>query len=74
LAVSTIQVILLRVLSADPTSAGFQILSFMVGYVLGLVSGAVFLPFWQAIKAVIYYDLRSRREGLGLQMRDFGSQ
>jgi hypothetical protein len=74
LAVSTIQVLLLRVLSADPTSAGFQMLSFMVGYVLGLVSGAVFLPFWQAIKAVIYYDLRSRREGLGLQMRDFGSQ
>jgi hypothetical protein len=33
--------------------------------------GAIFvLPFWQAIKAVIYYDLRSRREGLGLQIRD----
>jgi hypothetical protein len=46
----------------------------MVAYILGLVSGALFLPFWQAIKAVIYYDLRSRREGLGLQMRDFGSQ
>lgn len=33
--------------------------------------GAIFvLPFWQAIKAVIYYDLRSRREGFGLQIRD----
>ncbi len=74
LAVSTIQVILLRILSADPKSVGFQILLFMVAYILGLVSGALFLPFWQAIKAVIYYDLRSRREGLGLQMRDFGSQ
>ncbi|MBN3881696.1 MAG: DUF975 domain-containing protein [Nostoc sp.] len=41
-------------------------------FVLGslfLVS-AVILPFWQAIKAVIYYDLRSRREGLGLKLRD----
>ncbi|HAT12650.1 MAG TPA: hypothetical protein DCS91_02700 [Microcoleaceae bacterium UBA11344] len=28
------------------------------------------LPFWQVIKAVIYYDLRSRKEGLGLQLRD----
>jgi hypothetical protein len=28
------------------------------------------MPFWQSIKAVIYYDLRSRREGLGLQLRD----
>lgn len=25
-------------------------------------------PFWQAIKAVIYYDLRNRREGMGLQL------
>jgi MFS family permease len=40
--------------------------------VLGLIilSGAVMLPFWQAIKAVIYYDMRSRREGLGLTLRD----
>lgn len=29
----------------------------------------VTLPFWQSIKAIIYYDLRSRREGLGLQLR-----
>lgn len=71
---SIIQSSLLRILQADPTSAGFQILSFLVGYVLGLVSGVVFLPFWQAIKAVIYYDLRSRREGLGLQVRDSGWQ
>jgi hypothetical protein len=27
------------------------------------------LPFWQALKAVIYCDLRSRREGLGLKLR-----
>jgi hypothetical protein len=28
------------------------------------------IPFWQAIKAAIYYDLRARREGLGLKLRD----
>ncbi len=28
------------------------------------------LAFWQAIKAVIYYDLRNRKEGLDLQLRD----
>jgi hypothetical protein len=27
------------------------------------------LPFWQILKAVIYCDLRSRREGLGLKLR-----
>lgn len=37
---------------------------------LSFASGAVQLPFWQAIKAVIYYDLRTRKEGLGLKLRD----
>lgn len=68
--VSLIQAILIRVLAIEPTSVGLPILSFIVGYILGLVSGTVLLPFWQAIKAVIYYDLRSRKEGLDLQMRD----
>jgi hypothetical protein len=31
---------------------------------------ALIIPFWQVIKAIIYYDLRSRKEGLGLQIRD----
>ncbi|TAF05937.1 MAG: DUF975 domain-containing protein [Nostocales cyanobacterium] len=39
---------------------------------LGIIlsSNAMILPFLQTVKAVIYYDLRSRREGLGLQLRD----
>jgi hypothetical protein len=39
---------------------------------LGIIisSNAAILPFLQTVKAVIYYDLRSRREGLGLQLRD----
>jgi hypothetical protein len=32
--------------------------------------GPVVIPFWQPMKAIIYYDLRSRKEGLGLQIRD----
>ena len=28
-----------------------------------LGGGMLILPFWQAVKAVLYYDLRSRREG-----------
>ncbi|MEL6765370.1 MAG: DUF975 domain-containing protein, partial [Cyanobacteria bacterium J06607_6] len=27
-------------------------------------------PFFQSLKAVLYYDLRNRREGLDLQFRD----
>lgn len=37
---------------------------------LSILSGAIQLPFWQAVKAVVYYDLRTRKEGLGLKLRD----
>lgn len=67
---SLLQGALLTILSTQSTSVAFQLLSFLVGYILGLVSGVLLLPFWQAIKAVVYYDLRSRREGLGMQLRD----
>jgi membrane-anchored glycerophosphoryl diester phosphodiesterase (GDPDase) len=33
-------------------------------------SSALILAFWQSLKAVIYYDLRTRREGLGLKLRE----
>lgn len=48
----------------------YAILSSLVGLVITLISAALVVPFWQSIKAVIYYDLRSRREGLGLRIRD----
>lgn len=51
-------------------SPSFLALSTLFSYLVGLVSGIVILPLWQAIKAVVYYDLRSRREGLDLQLRD----
>ena len=34
-----------------------------------LISGAFMIPFWQSIKAVIYYDLRVRREGMDINLR-----
>ncbi|MBW4441476.1 MAG: glycerophosphoryl diester phosphodiesterase membrane domain-containing protein [Plectolyngbya sp. WJT66-NPBG17] len=54
---------------SDPGVAAIAILLFLV---VSLVSSALVTPFWQVIKAVIYYDLRSRREGLGLELRDRG--
>ncbi|WP_315787284.1 DUF975 domain-containing protein [Fischerella sp. JS2] len=52
-------------------NSGFGLLFAVIILALSFASGAVILPFWQAIKAVIYYDLRSRREGLGLKLRDY---
>lgn len=45
-------------------------ISGLIILVVSLLSSALITPFWQVIKAVIYYDLRSRKEGLGLQLRD----
>ncbi len=44
-------------------------LSFLIVTVISLISGALMMPFWQVIKAVVYYDLRSRREGFGLTLQ-----
>ncbi|MBR8839868.1 MAG: DUF975 domain-containing protein [Stigonema ocellatum SAG 48.90 = DSM 106950] len=53
-------------------SSGIYNLLFSITLLLILIftSGAVIAPFWYSIKAVVYYDLRSRREGLGLRLRD----
>ncbi|MEP0916234.1 hypothetical protein NC981_05345 [Leptolyngbya sp. DQ-M1] len=55
--------------TVDPGVAAIALLLFVV---VSLASSALITPFWQVIKAVIYYDLRSRREGLGLELRDRG--
>jgi hypothetical protein len=34
------------------------------------IGAILVIPLWQTIFSVIYYDLRTRREGLGLQLRD----
>ncbi len=65
---SIIQIILALLLPSD--SVIFGLLYFLLILGLSFASGALLIPFWQAIKAVIYYDLRSRREGMGLQLRD----
>lgn len=35
----------------------------------GILGSIVILPFWQTTKAVLYCDLRSRREGFGLKLQ-----
>ena len=42
----------------------------VVYFGLSFALGALQLPFTQAVKAVVYYDLRTRKEGLGLNLRD----
>ncbi|NEQ42139.1 MAG: DUF975 domain-containing protein [Leptolyngbya sp. SIOISBB] len=45
----------------------FAILVFLA---LTILIGILTAPFFQTIKSVLYYDLRSRREGMDIQFRD----
>jgi hypothetical protein len=53
----------------DTESVLYNVLT-LVGFLTSLLGGTLVMPFWQALKAVLYFDLRNRREGLGLQLRD----
>ncbi|HEY9651444.1 MAG TPA: hypothetical protein V6C95_12325, partial [Coleofasciculaceae cyanobacterium] len=44
-----------------PDSPNFFFLLYLLILPISFASGSLLMPFWQAIKAVIYYDLRSRR-------------
>lgn len=63
-----VNAVLLSLYSAD--SSTYEVLSSLIGYPINLIVGLIAIPFWQAIRAVIYYDLRGRREGLGLNLPD----
>lgn len=47
----------------------FAIVSLLLNFAVTFAGSALLVPFWQSIKAVIYYDLRSRKEGMGLDLR-----
>ncbi len=63
-----IQSVLTALLGAQ--SSLYWLVYYILVLPLSFGFGALVLPFWQAMKAIIYYDLRSRKEGLGLKMRD----
>ncbi|MFB2933708.1 hypothetical protein ACE1B6_00360 [Aerosakkonemataceae cyanobacterium BLCC-F154] len=56
-------------IGTEPGTSLYAIIQ-LISFILSLLGGAIIMPFWQAVKAVIYYDLRSRREGLDLRLRD----
>ena len=60
-------------LESDAPSAAALLgllLAALVFVVLAIVVSIFTAPFFQTIKSVLYYDLRSRREGIDIQFRD----
>ncbi|MEL6440067.1 MAG: DUF975 domain-containing protein [Cyanobacteria bacterium J06621_8] len=48
--------------------ASFSLALSIFQLVFNALTTALIIPFWQSIKAVIYYDLKVRREGMGLDL------
>ncbi len=61
---------LITALTIRNENPGLVVLLRFVDIAVRIVLSALIMPYWQVIKAVVYYDLRARREGLGLQLRD----
>jgi hypothetical protein len=53
----------------QPPASAAYIVSQAINLVLSLLLELFLMPFWQVIKSVVYFDLRSRLEGADLQMR-----
>ena len=66
IASTILQMVLGAVLSSNTELFGS--LLFLFTLVISIAAGAFLIPFWQSIKAVIYYDLLVRREGFGLSI------
>jgi hypothetical protein len=60
--------LLLQGLFFQPAELGAVIA--VINLPLSILLTALPIPFWQSIKAVIYYDLLTQKEGLGLNLRD----
>jgi hypothetical protein len=50
-------------ISGDPATQAMGKSLVSLGLLLNLLSELFIMPFWQAIKAIVYADLRNRREG-----------
>ena len=63
-----LRLILIAIFPQD--SPIFALIYFPIFVLVYFAIIATLVPFWQAIKAVVYYDLRIRREGIDIQLRD----
>jgi uncharacterized RDD family membrane protein YckC len=63
---STLQVVLIGLAGSD--NSVLLAVVYLASFAIGMVGIVVTLPLSQAIKGVLYFDLRNRREGLQLQL------
>lgn len=54
----------------DNTENDFFVGSFLIA-IVNILTGLLTMPFWQAVKAVTYYDIRCRKEGVDLKLSNY---
>jgi hypothetical protein len=68
--VTVMQAIVTAAVPAGDSLSIASLLGLLVTYLISFTVSILIVPLWQSISAAIYYDLRSRREGLGLGLRE----
>ncbi|MBD2460470.1 hypothetical protein H6G89_05375 [Oscillatoria sp. FACHB-1407] len=53
----------------EPASPTYFVV-YGISLITSFIGWIIVFPFWQSVKSVLYYDLRNRREGFGLKLRD----
>ncbi|WRH65124.1 MAG: hypothetical protein RSE13_14325 [Planktothrix sp. GU0601_MAG3] len=51
----------------SPDSYTYKLIVNLFSIAINIIIGALFLPFWQSIAGVLYYDLKVRQEGISLK-------
>jgi hypothetical protein len=62
--------IILRLIQSPLSESSTEIIVPIFIYGLFIFASILMMPFWQSLKAVLYYDLCNRREGFMLNLRD----
>lgn len=68
--VQVLSVVLQGILAVwlDPMNPLFTLLIVLLSGGLGAIANILLIPFWQVLKAVVYYDLKTRRDGIDLSL------
>lgn len=69
LAVSFLLALVLPIFFSKTYLSNSSFLGTLVLILLSLINGIIYMPLWQAVKAVVYFDFISQREGWGLNLR-----
>jgi Membrane domain of glycerophosphoryl diester phosphodiesterase len=68
--VTVLQAAMSAAVPSDGSVSAAPLIGILLTYLVSFTAGILLVPLRQSVLAAIYYDLRSRREGLGLELRD----